>query len=591
MSKKIIISSLSILIGFLIISCSDISSNTTTENKDKTNQQENSTTKPEQNDETNNGQINGQTNDQNDLNSLEEPKTPEVDPNIDTEDRKYNLTYRSNIKSSISTPLVKDNKKILYTAVYLSSKNISIEPVIEPATIRIYEEKTGKKLEYSFKNLIDYSNSKDLLDSNSALQNSLYSLKSLRENFHENIKHYPIISGSRNNNSVNQLKKAAITPITTYEIGHKKDNIYLYKRGVQNKVNTTLRYISKSAYFFIENGIIPSISENILKDIATSFEKDKAVINKIYANNADIDNNGKIIFVIAPFNVDGLKGFFTGNDKLNEPYSNKGDYIYINSKYLENEEIYNKNKIHVKSTLIHEYQHMTLFDYRHIEKQFNVQLSKMDSWIDEGLSMLAEYHAGYGVNHREYVKELFRHSNEISLLNFEDKIENYGFSLLFFRYMQTRFKDEFIKRLYDSEDIGIKAIYNSARPNARLKFDPIFQEFIISLLLSGRGITENPRYDVVQFNHSSKATSSDELYWYKKNGFNLAEVIDEVYDEDSKNSLSTGNLINNKDKELTLTLKNYSFQLTRWHKTPENLIMNYEDNPNNDPFWAYFAQY
>lgn len=566
MSKKSILI-LATIMPFLLSSCSSSDDN-------------NNRTNP-----SGNTQGNGIT-DSTGLENLVEPTTPEVDPNLDTEDKKYNFTFKSPITSDAKA-LEDSNQKLLYTSIGLSPQNATLEPEVVSNSITITaSDPVTSDESYKLSNInnsINYTYNPNFKEVESDTQIGLNQIAKLKESFNENLKKYPII----NNNNIN-FKAAASK--TTYKIGDKKNDIYLHDMGNQEKINTTCKYISESAYFFIEDSVANNIPENVLADIAKTFEKDKKVINKIYANNEDIDNNGKIIFVIAPLKEKGLKGFFSGNDKLKSPQSNNGDYLYINSNLLSSNETYKNNRIALLSTLVHEYQHMTLFDYRHINKKYNVSLYKVNDWIDEGLSMLAEYHAGYGVNHRQYLVELFKHSNEISLLKFDNKIENYGYSLLFFRYMHTRFKDDFIKRLYDTQENGIKLINETANIKAKLKLDQIFQEFLIMILVSGRDIVkDNPRYNVVQFNHNPKAIDNNEKYWYIKNGFNLADVIDEVYKNDFKNPLT--NLINNKDKTLNLNLQTYGFQLTRWTEPQTSIKRKVESSTPPTLFWSYYYQY
>lgn len=517
------------------------------------------------------------------------PSKPEVDPNINTEDPKYNDQLGGQLIKGQPTCLGENKNQLLYTGIglYTDSAMISPFPVKKEINIIGSDIPAGQQ-KINFESINDeYINEQFANTDNnlSSIQNGYKSKGELRKTFEEELKTYPILQPKSNIS----FKETQDTKKKIHVLGDKLDNIYMYKRAEQERINTTCKYISNSAYFFLDDSIANKIPTSVLSDIATNFEKNKSVINKIFANNEDVDNNGKIIFIIAPFNVDGLKGFFAGPDKLDSPNSNKGDILYINSKLLEDDKTYKNNKIDVLSTLIHEYQHMTLFDYRHIKNKIMQQL-KIDPWIDEGLSMLAEYYAGYGINHKLYLTELFKHSSEISLIRFDNKVENYGFSLLFFRYMQTRFKDDFIKRIYNSQKVGIDLINETAYPGTNITMQDIYRDFVIAMLVSGRGITNNPRYNVVQFNHSSNATTNDEKYWYRKNGFNLSEIIDEVYKSDFDSSFTNG-LINNKNKSLSLTLDIYSFQLTRWTNRPLNIKHQIgTDQPLNKFINYYYVQ-
>ena len=328
--------------------------------------------------------------------------------------------------------------------------------------------------------------------------------------------------------------------------GTKWNNVYLLVNNSFKLINAECIAASEYAYFFIQEGL--SITQDQIDVITASFDNDYKIIHQLYDTENDIDNNGKVAFLIADFD-DGLMGYFYTPDKypdgtFSDAKSNEADVLYINHKYFEKTR-WDNNKEDVKATFIHEFQHMVLFDSR-VRNNINTNVSV---WLNEGLSMLAEYYGGYTLPHKRYISTFFSSSQGKSLIT-NDSTQNYGLSLLFARYLQERFGNGFIKKIYQSKETGVKAVEEAVN----MDFNSLFQDFIKMLFITGRNISDDKRYNIASFNH---IYGSEE---YNKNGFNIADIIDEVYSENSnRNSFITSTGYNNKGIEV------YSFFITKWN--------------------------
>ena len=328
--------------------------------------------------------------------------------------------------------------------------------------------------------------------------------------------------------------------------GTKWNNVYLLVNNSFKLINAECIAASEYAYFFIQEGL--SITQDQIDVITASFDNDYKIIHQLYDTENDIDNNGKVAFLIADFD-DGLMGYFYTPDKypdgtFSDAKSNEADVLYINHKYFEKTR-WDNNKEDVKATFIHEFQHMVLFDSR-VRNNINTNVSV---WLNEGLSMLAEYYGGYTLPHERYIYSFFSSSQGKSLIT-NDSTQNYGLSLLFTRYLQERFGNGFIKKIYQSKETGVKAVEEAVN----MDFNSLFQDFIKMLFITGRNISDDKRYNIASFNH---IYGSEE---YNKNGFNIADIIDEVYSENSnRNSFITSTGYNNKGIEV------YSFFITKWN--------------------------
>ena len=177
-------------------------------------------------------------------------------------------------------------------------------------------------------------------------------------------------------------------------------------------------------------------------------------------------------------------------------------------------------------------------------------------WLNEGLSMLSEYYGGYAAPHYRYIGGYFEVNQGISLIT-DSSSQDYGLSYLFVRYLQIRFGDDIIKKLYASQYSGIKAVEEAVN----MDFNELF-DFTKMILVTGRNVTTDTRYNIEEFNYPEGSEG------YNRNGFNLAALIDEVYSLYSRNNYfitSTG--YNNKSLEM------YGFTITKWNGNIDNITL------------------
>ena len=343
----------------------------------------------------------------------------------------------------------------------------------------------------------------------------------------------------------------------TVEVGTKWENIYLLNvnNDTFSTINATCIAISESAYFFLQDGLEKLTNEQITA-ITTAFDKDYSIIHKYYGEETDTDGNGKVSFLIADFS-EGLFGFFYSADKYyshdlpNNIKSNEADVLYVNHYYFKNG--WDKHQTDLKATFIHEFQHMVAFDCR---SRLNLNPS-LDTWINEGLSMLSEYYGGYAAPLYGYVSSYFLKNQGISLIT-DDSSQDYGLSYLFIRYLQIRFGDDFIKKLYSSEYTGIKAVEKAVNTG----FNELFLDFTKMILVTGRNVTTDAKYNIEEFNYPTGTEG------YNRNGFNLASLIDEVYSHNSNdNHFITSTGYNNKQLGI------YGFVITRWSDIIDNITL------------------
>lgn len=457
--------------------------------------------------------------------------------------------------SDFTTPLVSENALILGVNQVNYDKNKTFNTLI-------YQARNPVNEDYQIKNSYNIS----------ANGQQVQGVKPSRPAF---LKKFDVTKGSIE--SINELNRNIqqyaydnnIKPIDknstilkrtmpqTVEVGTKWENVYLLDIN-SNKyyiINATCIAVSDHAYFFLQDNL-DNLTDEQITAITTAFDKDYEIMHQYYGEETDTDGNGKVSFLIANFSQ-GLFGFFTSVDKyapqdIPAMYkTNEADVLYVNYYYFKND--WEKYQTDLKATLIHEFQHMVLFDSRsRLGLNPNVNV-----WLNEGLSMLSEYYGGYAAPHYRYIGGFFELNQGISLIT-DDSSQDYGLSYLFVRYLQIRFGDDIIKKLYASQYSGIKAVEEAVN----MDFNELFLDFTKMILVTGRNVTTDTRYNIEEFNYPEGSEG------YNRNGFNLASVIDEVYSLYSRNNYfitSTG--YNNKSLEM------YGFTITKWSGNIDNITL------------------
>lgn len=470
-------------------------------------------------------------------------------------DDSSNSVNNKNISTSdFTTPLVSENALILGVNQVNYDKNKTFNTLI-------YQAQEPANSSYLVRN--SYSISANMQQQETVTQNAVlpkkFSVeKGAKENLIDINKDMQQYALANNINPIDTNSSSLYRTIPqTVEIGTKWENIYLLDIN-SNKysiINATCIAVSDHAYFFLQDGLAHLTDEQIT-EITTSFDKDYNIVHQYYGEETDTDGNGKVSFLIANFSQ-GLFGFFTSVDKyapqdIPAMYkTNEADVLYVNYYYFKND--WEKYQTDLKATFIHEFQHMVLFDSRSrlgLNPDVNV-------WLNEGLSMLSEYYGGYAAPHYRYIGGYFEVNQGISLIT-DSSSQDYGLSYLFVRYLQIRFGDSFIKKIYTSQYTDIRAVEEAVN----MDFNELFLDFTKMILVTGRNVTTDTRYNIEEFNYPEGSEG------YNRNGFNLAALIDEVYSLYSRNNYfitSTG--YNNKSLEM------YGFTITKWNGNIDNITL------------------
>ena len=303
------------------------------------------------------------------------------------------------------------------------------------------------------------------------------------------------------------------------------------------RVSAKLRAIGNHCYIY-EDTSIPypylAITESEITRFKNSFD------NEIYPlitgafgaePNPGIDNDSRI-YILFTHNVNKqtAAGYFDSTNQLTQAKLDSSTEYNKNSsgyKYYSNEkeifymavpknsfkgETYQTNTLGV---IAHEFQHMINWN-QHSSKNPDIL---EESWLNEGLSQLAQDTAGYGYQYGtlSFVIEPFlRYPESYSLTKFQFGLGYYGNAYLFVRYLADRGVNPM--NLVKSAKTGRANVEDEIkRISAAASFDDFFEEFATALYLSNSGVTADTKFNFKSINIRSAQKDGTVLSGLKLN--------------------------------------------------------------------------
>ena len=364
------------------------------------------------------------------------------------------------------------------------------------------------------------------------------------------------------------LKKARTNVVKkTINLDDKIERIYTYfsrPYGKETYINAVKKHESKYAHFLVDESYLKMNIEGLqskLEHLGSILDDKIGIIHKVYGKDVDTDGIEKFMIIMTPLTV---LGYFHDNDKL----MNR-DYLFVDL----NEALYG-SELNLNAAIIHEYQHMVLFDNRRINNKRN-----LDNWINEGLSVVAEYYAGYGSRIKNDTDNILgQQQGDLSLTDYNYTPLAYGYENLFLRYLTERFGESIIKGLYNSKYTGIEAIEEVTK----VEFNKLFVDFVTMILVTGRGKTDKLEYNIEKFNYYQLDKSAER----NQNGFCVADSIDRgmMFDNLYYNRYN----ISNRNNSISVSLSPYSFTIIRWNDiAPKDINVKLGDSYSAKTYGLY----
>jgi hypothetical protein len=258
--------------------------------------------------------------------------------------------------------------------------------------------------------------------------------------------------------------------------------------------------VTDSAYIFVEDSVTSRFPDSLLNQYVTGWNSIYPTNHSKFGNENDVDNNNKVVIVFTGKVTGGALGYFFAGDKYSEAempagyHSNQSDILYVTA-----DTTYINNPNTILGTLAHEFQHMIYFD-----NHYNKGATNTYTWLNEGLSMLAEYYNGYANKDTDnsilWMKDFLMFPEAYSLTCWTG---DYGATGLFVRYLYEQYGDTAIKKLVQTDKIGIAAVEAATGKD----FNQVYKDWTWALFLSNTGHTSNAKYNYRTLNLQQMVTT------------------------------------------------------------------------------------
>ncbi len=268
----------------------------------------------------------------------------------------------------------------------------------------------------------------------------------------------------------------------------------------REKIEASLHQISEKALFYVEDDYYSSLSPNEKKELEESLKKlgeeFSKVIYPILTSNfgsewtPGIDGEKRIIILVHQMK-EGTGGYFREEDeypKIQAPFSNEKEMLYLNPKYLT-------YPLLSKSFLAHEFVHLITFNQKN-----RLRKVSEERWLNELRAEYAPTLLGYDKTESEETNLKIRINHFLenpsdSLINWEDEKADYGVINLFGQYLVDHYGFKILRDSLRSSEVGISSINYALKKNGfDINFSQVFTDWIITLLINNCQIGEKYCY-------------------------------------------------------------------------------------------------
>lgn len=271
------------------------------------------------------------------------------------------------------------------------------------------------------------------------------------------------------------------------------------------QITASLRYITPSTYFWIENGV--NYNERELKDLAEAFDQKIYPTNREFFGpepNPGIDEDNRIYILYASGLGRSLAGYFSSADAVHplaHEYSNAHEMFLFNSDTVRFDEEF------TYGVLAHEFQHMI-----HWHQDRNET-----SWLNEGFSELATLLNGYNAGGFDYA---FISDPDLQLNDWPNEsgatTPHYGAGFLFTSYFLDRFGEQATQALVRHPENGLESVdtvlheINASDPltGQLIQADDLFVDWALANYLGDDSVSDG-RYAYQRYSNAPQASATD----------------------------------------------------------------------------------
>ncbi len=295
-------------------------------------------------------------------------------------------------------------------------------------------------------------------------------------------------------------------PSGPFDVGASKDFWVTNVDTNENfQITATLRYVTPSAYFWIENGV--NYNERELRELAEAFDTKIYPTNREFfgpESNPGIDEDERIYVLYASGLGSSLAGYFSSADAahpLAHEYSNAHEMFLFNSDTVRFDEQF------TYGVLAHEFQHMIHW----------YQDRNETSWLNEGFSELATLLNGYNAGGFDYA---FIGDPDLQLNDWPNDSSSttphYGASFLFTAYFLDRFGDDATQALVRHPENGLDSVdavlreINAIDPltGELIQADELFVDWVVANYLGDDRVSDG-RYAYKLYSGAPQASATE----------------------------------------------------------------------------------
>lgn len=304
-----------------------------------------------------------------------------------------------------------------------------------------------------------------------------------------------------------------------YTVGSTVCDFYVDPAGdaTEALVNTTLRFESANAYWFIDNSYANEFSQAELVELARIFEDELVPVDTGYFGNfPDADGNGKVFIVFTSLDAYGYVSYldlFDDDEVFAQlgVHSNEGDifYAYLPSDNVRFEQQDNPNITEAESranyfdywlpsTLVHELKHLVAGGIR-----LSSQTSQLEEvWAEEASAVAAEELSPYSSSVTGYAQgqaaASLREPEKYRVIgdrdtNGDNGQSHYGYNfLLFWRVAERVGHENFWRTWTAGPEIGVANVEKNAP--ALGSFADMMADWSTALMFDGTGLVSGYDY-------------------------------------------------------------------------------------------------
>ncbi len=264
---------------------------------------------------------------------------------------------------------------------------------------------------------------------------------------------------------------------------------------IHHEVPATKVGEGRRCYIYVEEGY--SVPDPVIRELADDF--DDRIYQRVTSHfgsepNPGVDGYPKIFILLMDIRGEGLASYTAGyfyalNEYKGIENSNEKEILFMDIEEGD------PSDMDFKRTMAHEFQHMI-----HWEQKTN-RLGIFDNtWLDEAMSEIAPFFAGYGPDYGRVLTFETGNNRSDSLTlwgdNPDDPLPDYAVAYMWAQYIADRFPANAFRNILGSNQRGIASVEEYLQSlDPTLNFSSVFRDWSIAVFSgTDENLTGNPAW-------------------------------------------------------------------------------------------------